>query len=30
MVRSIEKMARASPELFEHVRKLLAAKRGGG
>jgi tripartite-type tricarboxylate transporter receptor subunit TctC len=30
MVRSIEKMARASPELFEQVRKLLTAKKGGG
>jgi tripartite-type tricarboxylate transporter receptor subunit TctC len=30
MVRSIEKMARASPELFEQVRKVLAAKKGGG
>jgi tripartite-type tricarboxylate transporter receptor subunit TctC len=30
MVRSIEQMSRASPELFEQVRKLLAASKGGG
>jgi hypothetical protein len=30
VVRSVEKMARASPELLEQVRKLLAAKKGGG
>ena len=30
MVRSIEDMARAPPELLGHVRRLLAAKKGGG
>ena len=29
MIGSIEKMARASPELFEQVRKLLAGNKGG-
>jgi tripartite-type tricarboxylate transporter receptor subunit TctC len=30
MVRSIERLSQASPELFEQVRKLLAGNKGGG
>ena len=30
MARSIERMSRASPEIFEQVRKLLAPSKGGG
>ena len=30
MARSIDQMSRASPELFEQVRKLLAPSKGGG